>query len=314
MLTRCPACETTFRITPEQLKARQGRVRCGHCQHVFNALDTLIEEVVATMPAVAIASAPATESSTLPEPAHQVSPQEKAEAADVDFVLDAGEPALESPSVSEAATPDEVEPAVTSSVVTDIAADVATPAYEEAIDDDASLDSSLGAEPMLHEDLEPRRRAWPWAIAALLTLFVLALQAALLYRVELAVLYPESRPLLEEACNLIGCEIALPSKPELMSIESSDLHPDTSQPGRLQLVATLKNRAPFAQAYPHLELTLTDTADQALARKVLVPSDYLSKDIKPQAGFAANKDLAVTLNLDAGSLPAAGYRLYLFYP
>ena len=29
------------RITPEQLKSRQGRVRCGQCQNVFNALETL---------------------------------------------------------------------------------------------------------------------------------------------------------------------------------------------------------------------------------------------------------------------------------
>jgi predicted Zn finger-like uncharacterized protein len=44
MLTRCPACATHFRVTPDQLKLRAGRVRCGECQHVFNALDTLIEE------------------------------------------------------------------------------------------------------------------------------------------------------------------------------------------------------------------------------------------------------------------------------
>jgi predicted Zn finger-like uncharacterized protein len=53
MLTRCPACATQFRVTPDQLKLRGGRVRCGECQHVFNALDTLIEE-----PAVVIAPAP----------------------------------------------------------------------------------------------------------------------------------------------------------------------------------------------------------------------------------------------------------------
>ena len=44
MLTRCPSCATHFRVTAEQLKLRAGRVRCGECQHVFNALDTLIEE------------------------------------------------------------------------------------------------------------------------------------------------------------------------------------------------------------------------------------------------------------------------------
>lgn len=37
MLTRCPACQTVFRLRPEQLHARQGEVRCGHCFHPFNA-------------------------------------------------------------------------------------------------------------------------------------------------------------------------------------------------------------------------------------------------------------------------------------
>jgi predicted Zn finger-like uncharacterized protein len=49
VLTRCPACATHFRVTPDQLKARSGRVRCGECQQVFNALDTLIEEPVLAM-------------------------------------------------------------------------------------------------------------------------------------------------------------------------------------------------------------------------------------------------------------------------
>lgn len=37
MYTRCPQCQTVFRITAAQLKAREGKVRCGRCQHVFGA-------------------------------------------------------------------------------------------------------------------------------------------------------------------------------------------------------------------------------------------------------------------------------------
>ena len=44
MKSRCPNCQTVFRITPEQMKARAGKVRCGQCQAVFNALDSLLEE------------------------------------------------------------------------------------------------------------------------------------------------------------------------------------------------------------------------------------------------------------------------------
>lgn len=43
ILARCPACQTVFRVQPEQLRAQQGTVRCGHCYQPFNALDHLIE-------------------------------------------------------------------------------------------------------------------------------------------------------------------------------------------------------------------------------------------------------------------------------
>lgn len=43
MLTRCPACQTVFRLHPEQLDARGGEVRCGHCFHPFNAREHSFE-------------------------------------------------------------------------------------------------------------------------------------------------------------------------------------------------------------------------------------------------------------------------------
>ena len=43
MKTRCPECQTVFRITPEQLKARAGKVRCGRCRTAFNALGHLLK-------------------------------------------------------------------------------------------------------------------------------------------------------------------------------------------------------------------------------------------------------------------------------
>lgn len=39
MRTRCPDCGTVFRVTSEQLRRKAGKVRCGHCQTVFNAFD-----------------------------------------------------------------------------------------------------------------------------------------------------------------------------------------------------------------------------------------------------------------------------------
>ena len=44
MKTYCPNCQTVFRITAEQLRLRAGKVRCGQCHHVFNALDRLLDD------------------------------------------------------------------------------------------------------------------------------------------------------------------------------------------------------------------------------------------------------------------------------
>lgn len=37
MYTRCPECQTAFRVTVAQLKVRDGLVRCGRCDSVFRA-------------------------------------------------------------------------------------------------------------------------------------------------------------------------------------------------------------------------------------------------------------------------------------
>src|SRR5262252_5281562 len=37
LLTRCPDCDTTFRVTDDALKKANGQVRCGRCASVFNA-------------------------------------------------------------------------------------------------------------------------------------------------------------------------------------------------------------------------------------------------------------------------------------
>ncbi len=45
MYTQCPQCATVFRINVGQLTQARGRVRCGVCQHDFNALELLSERL-----------------------------------------------------------------------------------------------------------------------------------------------------------------------------------------------------------------------------------------------------------------------------
>jgi predicted Zn finger-like uncharacterized protein len=53
IVTQCPSCATTFRVTPPQLQAQHGMVRCGRCAQVFDGFKTL-----ATLPEAPSEAAP----------------------------------------------------------------------------------------------------------------------------------------------------------------------------------------------------------------------------------------------------------------
>lgn len=318
MLTRCPSCATGFRITPEQLKARQGKVRCGECQCVFSALDALIEESgiapPSTTPAaepidypkfepVSRAVAPAELVHDLESlPVHTGTVQDERDATEVAPVA-----ALPPDNSFTTLTPvprliDDKEPTAVSP----------GPTFDEVFDVGDIAAARL--EPDLHEDEPVSPRRWPWIAGATLALVALVVQATLHFRVELAVLSPALRPTLETVCARLGCKVDLPRNIELVSIESSDLHPDPEHDKQLTLTATLKNRAPFAQTWPYLELTLTDATDRPLARRVLTPADYLPKDATISAGFDSRREVSASLTIQPDGLVPSGYRLYLFYP
>lgn len=325
MLTRCPHCQTHFRVTPEQLKARQGQVRCGACQQVFDALDSLADETVAAAPTTATPAYPAAEEpvadrkeeTAAPEPETPTEPFAAATeppAADIEPAPQPDTPPQAAAEDEDRADLPEAMAAEPSDVLADIpAASEAEPSPESRRSQDgaAAPDEALPATWDSVPDTPPARRG-PW-VAGLLALLVIAgLQLVFIFRIELAVLLPGLRPALAAGSALLGSSLPYPRKPELIGIESSDLAP--AGPERLLLSASLKNRAPFDQEYPHLELTLTDTHDEALVRKVLAPAAYLPADHAQQSGFAAHADLAVKLTIEAPGVSAVGYRLYLFYP
>lgn len=253
LVTRCANCGTAFRLQPAQLAARGGKVRCGKCTQVFDAVAGLVEPGGAT---------------TGDEPSPQLALFEAARRA------------------------------------------AAAPQATAAAGEEPEL------LPEFLEEVEPPRRQWLWGLATLVALVALAAQALLYFRTEVAVLVPEAREPLARACAKLGCELRLPRRPELMSIETSDLQTDNRREGIIVLNAVIRNRAPFAQEFPALELTLTDERDQALVRRVLAPRDYLPAGLAERAaqGIAPGSDTVLRVSFDASRVKAIGYRLYLFYP
>lgn len=316
MITTCPACRTRFRVTPEQLDAHGGDVRCGRCAKVFNAHAYLEHEPEPIEPE---AFEPEDELEAQAEDfaAQETIPPAEAEEppADEEPEPSPAEPVDEAP--IEAAEPEplfETEQALPA----EVEEPVATEAGESAVEaESAPLEPDEAVSPVEEEEAEaPKKKRsffWLWLVGALLLLLGLAGQGLYFFRSELAAQQPALKPLLQQFCGVLRCSIRLPADPNLLSIETSDLAADPGQANRVTLNAILRNRAKQAQEYPQLELTLTDTQDRMVARRIFPPDAY-AKNADLGRGMPPNEELTVKLHLDLGDLKAAGYRVYLFYP
>ena len=75
-ITRCPQCQTSFKVSDEHLAIAAGAVRCGSCLHVFQALEHLVPQppIIDT---AASTAAPATVVATATTVAHAAAPAAK---------------------------------------------------------------------------------------------------------------------------------------------------------------------------------------------------------------------------------------------
>jgi predicted Zn finger-like uncharacterized protein len=75
LATRCPHCNTTFRVAHDQLKLRAGLVRCGACKEIFNGIEHLLpQDALAPAPEPAVPPAPSAASIPSAPPAQSAPP------------------------------------------------------------------------------------------------------------------------------------------------------------------------------------------------------------------------------------------------
>jgi len=147
--TQCPKCDTRFRVTDAQLSVAKGKVRCGNCMSVFNAVEHKIKETSAL--------SPTPEKESEPE-AHTHSPQQDSED-DLLFADNPEEDAAESTYTGTRLTftDDELSDSFRS-------VDKKSKGTGFAADDDEepgeSIDESW-AEDMLSDDKEPKQAPAP---------------------------------------------------------------------------------------------------------------------------------------------------------
>ena len=167
----------------------------------------------------------------------------------------------------------------------------------------------------------------PQALAGLALLAILAtvLLAGQLLRHErdvLAARQPALRPLLDMLCRFTGCAVAAPRQIAAFSVDGASFSREPDGGTGYRLYFSLRNSATLPLAMPAIELTLLDTQERPVLRRVLLPADFGAPPTLPALTERATS-LRLSLNpLASGSgsfgiptLPSiAGYHVDPFYP
>lgn len=340
LITRCPACATQFKVVPDQLKLSAGWVRCGHCSDVFDATryldnwvagaaepersgdsavppDPRLDELSRTPQALPKTVAP---SATSVAPfTRQQGDSDPDETANFHAELQRFARGLPSKSAadSQAAMPGLAAPAPALVSAPEPQAPAALHTIEPAAEQPADRPVPAAQEPDFMR--QGRRRAF-WrspgvrallSLVALLLSAVLAAQWTLQERDRLAASHPAWKPLLAGLCEPLGCAIGAVRDLQAVVIESSTLTRRIGDFYSFDLV--LKNNAAIPLAVPALELSLTDTADAVISRRVFLPEEL--PGVPPMLPAASTVPVSLRLSLSVGGdLPMAGYRALVFYP
>jgi predicted Zn finger-like uncharacterized protein len=307
LATRCPACGTVFRVVRDQLKVSEGWVRCGRCAEVFNAgqrlFDLEAEVALAAPPGQPSApEAPVDDTSSKPAPAPGTASASESEP------VSKPEPEPTHKPVAEAIGVPQQPSLATGAHPEPIAEAAAQPEAGPAHDAPAATPGFVVRADRAARRRHPARRSLLAGLALVLAA-LLAAQIALNYRDDLAAGWPASKRWLQAACGLLGCSVEAPRRIDSLGVDSSGLvRVEGSTYYRLSLV--VQNRAPVVVRMPAIELTLTDTQGQTMARRVLRAAE-LGNDAP---SLPAHGELALNAMLELGEQRVAGYTVELFYP
>ena len=257
-VTHCPACQTEFFVTEDQLNKHNGQARCGQCLHVFDARAEIVESGALSDN---ISEAPNTEKVLL--------------APDIELPVKSTE-------------------------------DIFVGDYQLSNFDDLADKSKLNS--------SKYRKSRPVFKVLILLLVIVALAQSIYFlRSEIAIYYPMLKPYLVKACAPLHCTIELPAKIEFIVIDDSDMQEDADYKGLMRLSSTLINQASFSQAYPKLELTLTDVEDKPKLRRIFNPSEYLPEHTDISRGLPPREEVKIRLAMTTKGESVAGYRVYVSY-
>ena len=173
-----------------------------------------------------------------------------------------------------------------------VSAEFVSPVPEREADELPGLSPAL----LFHDDHDHHARTSWGAIAAALLLTVTLIAQYVYWERYHLVQISALRPALEWFCKPLTCN--LPLRHELAQVEMIERevrdHPRVKD--ALLVSAAFVNRAPYAQAYPVLQISFSDVAGTPVAVRRFAPEEYLRKKTAGN-GMAPGEQTRVSLEV-----------------
>ena len=317
LATRCFACGTVFRVVQDQLKVSEGWVRCGRCNEVFNALESLFDlerdsppEWSPVEPAMGGAAGFGSEASR-DEPVADPSLVNRIDA----HLLGTRRREQSSTPATRVDERDRLE-FPDAEFAPDSASELIAPIHDTTLPFSGTSDHAAAPNAPEFVRHAQRRERWnrPAARAALfvvclLSAALLTLQVGHHFRDTIAMRWPETKPALVAWCAALGCTIQPPRRIDDIAVENTALT-RTADADAFSLAVTLRNRGAMALALPSIDLSLTDATGQLVARRMLAPNEWRAS----APNIPAGAELPLRLPLTTGSARVTGYTVEIFYP
>ncbi|HVJ36773.1 MAG TPA: DUF3426 domain-containing protein [Stenotrophomonas sp.] len=153
----------------------------------------------------------------------------------------------------------------------------------------------------------PRASAWQWMVLAALAL-LLVMQILLADRARLAA-DARWRPVLSGLCGMLHCELPVWHEPTAFTMLDRDVRPAPGETGVLRIQASFRNDARWQQAWPWLQLSLSDADGRVIGSRVFSPAEYLGQAPEPGQTLAPGQSGRVDFRVRE---PAAGTAAFTF--
>ena len=126
--------------------------------------------------------------------------------------------------------------------------------------------------------------------------------------------HPELRPWLEKVCAYVSpvfhCRLPMTRNLNAFKTEKHDLIADTNNPNISILHLVFSNQAHFPQAYPRVDIKISDRNQKLIALRHLMPSEYLPLGFElNQMGAGEQRHLKLNFNNVVPNMHSFAYQI-----